>query len=724
MRTKGRFEVNRKERRAGQAAGRTGNSPKPVGQVSFVDELRTLGDREAQAGRLTKAEGFYRQALVREPDDATTLHRLGDALLAQERAGEAAASYQRALKVHPDNANALINLGEALYSLGRRDEAIASWQQAQAASPRHPLPAMNLGIAHIQQGKYQEAVVQFRRATELDPNSVEARTNLARAYVVGGDALAALKTIWGALALRETQDAKAVFAECLRRFRFTADMPEIRGAVARAITEAWARPDDISAAAIDLVRKSPALAACMARVAGEELWPPEQRRAIERDPLLRALMQSAPICDFDLERFLTSARGELLRQALASAHSVDPATLEFCCALARQCFINEYVYALDADEAAEAGRLREAVEKAIGSGADVPALSLALLAAYYPMHALAGANSLPTRLWPDAVKDLVLQQIVEPLEEARLRQAIPALTAIDDAVSLAVKEQYEQNPYPRWARTPAASASQTVGQTLGFLYPQLAGRLIDRVDGCDVLVAGCGTGQQSIEVAQRYRGARVLAVDLSLASLSYAKRKTREFDIKNIDYAQADILKLGGIGRTFDVIESVGVLHHLDDPFAGWRVLISLLRPGGFMHLGLYSAIARRPIVTARAMIGERGYGNTPDYIRRFRQELAAEAGENDIKRLLRSPDFYSLSGCRDLCFHVQEHQLMLPQIKAFLAANDLEFLGFVLEADTVQRFLQSFPGASADLDCWHEFEQDNPNLFSNLYYFWVRKAG
>jgi hypothetical protein len=66
----------------------------------------------------------------------------------------------------------------------------------------------------------------------------------------------------------------------------------------------------------------------------------------------------------------------------------------------------------------------------------------------------------------------------------------------------------------------------------------------------------------------------------------------------------------------------------------------------------------------------------------------------------------------------------MLPQIKAFLAANDLEFLGFVLEADTVQRFLQSFPGASADLDCWHEFEQDNPNLFSNLYYFWVRKAG
>ena len=96
-----------------------------------------------------------------------------------------------------------------------------------------------------------------------------------------------------------------------------------------------------------------------------------------------------------------------------------------------------------------------------------------------------------------------------------------------------------------------------------------------------VLVAGCGTGSHAIIAAHRFRGARVLAVDLSLSSLTYAKRKTRELGVTNIDYAQADILRLGGIARSFDVIESVGVLHHLDDPFAGWRILLSLLRPGG-----------------------------------------------------------------------------------------------------------------------------------------------
>ena len=66
----------------------------------------------------------------------------------------------------------------------------------------------------------------------------------------------------------------------------------------------------------------------------------------------------------------------------------------------------------------------------------------------------------------------------------------------------------------------------------------------------DVLIAGCGTGQHAIETGRRFAGASVLAVDLSLTSLSYAFRKTRELGLQNIAYAQADILKLGAIGRT------------------------------------------------------------------------------------------------------------------------------------------------------------------------------
>jgi 2-polyprenyl-3-methyl-5-hydroxy-6-metoxy-1,4-benzoquinol methylase len=114
----------------------------------------------------------------------------------------------------------------------------------------------------------------------------------------------------------------------------------------------------------------------------------------------------------------------------------------------------------------------------------------------------------------------------------------------------------------------------------------------------------------------------VLAVDLSLTSLCFAQRQTRALGLTNIDYAQADILRLPSIGRMFDMIDATGVLHHLADPFAGWRALLSMLRPGGLMSLGLYSEIARRDIVYTRDFIAERGYRPTAEDIRRCRQEL------------------------------------------------------------------------------------------------------
>jgi 2-polyprenyl-3-methyl-5-hydroxy-6-metoxy-1,4-benzoquinol methylase len=49
--------------------------------------------------------------------------------------------------------------------------------------------------------------------------------------------------------------------------------------------------------------------------------------------------------------------------------------------------------------------------------------------------------------------------------------------------------------------------------------------------------------------------------------------------LENIEFAQADILELGSLGRSFDIIESVGVLHHLHDPLEGWRVLLALRGP-------------------------------------------------------------------------------------------------------------------------------------------------
>ena len=115
-------------------------------------------------------------------------------------------------------------------------------------------------------------------------------------------------------------------------------------------------------------------------------------------------------------------------------------------------------------------------------------------------------------------------------------------------------------------------------------------------DNLKILIAGCGTGQHSLLTSSRFKNSKIIAIDLSKKSLAYAKRKTEELGIENIEYYQADILDLKNTFSDFDIIESAGVLHHLEDPLSGWNSLNSLLKAGGMMKIGLYSQLARENI--------------------------------------------------------------------------------------------------------------------------------
>ena len=279
---------------------------------------------------------------------------------------------------------------------------------------------------------------------------------------------------------------------------------------------------------------------------------------------------------------------------------------------------------------------------------------------------------------------------------------MPSLTPIDDAISLKVRQQYEENPYPRWQGMAGHALPVTLPAYLRARFPHARVQLEARARSLDYLIAGCGTGRQVAQMGLSLTGIRLSAIDLSRASLGYAKRATDEMKL-DVSYAQADILSIGSAGKSFDVIDCTGVLHHMADPWAGWRALLSILRPGGCMRVALYSATAHRDIVAARAWIAERGFGPTPDDIRRCRQELLALPDGAIEKGPAKTWDFQSLSECRDLLFHVQEHRLELPQIGRFLAENGLELIGLEVDDLTQQRYAERFPGdkTKTDLDNW-----------------------
>lgn len=409
-----------------------------------------------------------------------------------------------------------------------------------------------------------------------------------------------------------------------------------------------------------------------------------------------------------------------------NAPPVTEDVLRLFAALAQQCFINEYIFACSEDELGQVKHLQDTLSAKLQSGASMTAPALLVLAAYVPLHSLAAAPTMLARTWPEAIRPVLIQQIREPQEELVLRTTIPVLTPVEDGVSQQVREQYEENPYPRWVRLPPATPRASLDEHLRNNLPLAPYRSLGKDGRIHILIAGCGTGLQAIEWGRHFPNARILAVDLSLASLAYAKRKTQQSGLKNIEYAQADILKLGSLGRPFDVIDCRGVLHYMADPMAGWRTLLKLLQPVGCMHIGLYSELARQYIVAVRGLIAERRYRPAAGDIHRFRQEVLDAGDDRPLKELLGSGDFYTMSACRDLLFHVQEHHFSLPQIQAFLEEQRLRLLGFNLPDAVLQRYTKRFPQdrALTDLRLWYGLETENPYIFQGMYQFWVQRQG
>jgi 2-polyprenyl-3-methyl-5-hydroxy-6-metoxy-1,4-benzoquinol methylase len=289
-------------------------------------------------------------------------------------------------------------------------------------------------------------------------------------------------------------------------------------------------------------------------------------------------------------------------------------------------------------------------------------------------------------------------------------------------VSSKVRAQYEENPYPRWVKIGLASKAKLISEIGDEENLHLHSKSITNVIAPDILVAGCGTGQHSIGTASRFSNCQVTAIDLSLASLAYAKRKTTELGITNVEYLQADILKLNQLKQKFDIIESVGVLHHMDEPMAGWRVLTDLLKPSGLMKIGLYSELARQHIAEVRKEITLRKVGTSEADIKKFRQSLI-ESHDEYHQRLTKSNDFFSLSTLRDLIFHVQEHRFTLPQIKNCLEKLGVKFCGF--EDKNIISNFRKFHRKELDiydLAQWHQYEENNPRSFGGMYTFWCQK--
>lgn len=159
----------------------------------------------------------------------------------------------------------------------------------------------------------------------------------------------------------------------------------------------------------------------------------------------------------------------------------------------------------------------------------------------------------------------------------------------DASVTGRIQRFYEKNPFPGYEEFDDLAALVEKAREGHFA------RLLDEQIpfGARVLECGCGTGQFSNFLGIAHR--TVFGTDLALNSLSMAEDFRRKHQLERVFFLQMNLFRPVFPPRSFDYIICNGVLHHTAQPANGFGQLARLLRPGGYLIVGLYHRYGRIP---------------------------------------------------------------------------------------------------------------------------------
>ena len=276
-------------------------------------------------------------------------------------------------------------------------------------------------------------------------------------------------------------------------------------------------------------------------------------------------------------------------------------------------------------------------------------------------------------------------------------------------VDAQVQAQYEAYPYP--VRNPREEKKHlhvvSPSQLFQLNHFVFGGRR-DLTMPLRVLVAGGGTGDAAIMLGQQMTDAGVqgtiVHLDISAASQKIARERARARALSNIEFVQGSLLDVGELSLgTFDYIDCCGVLHHLEDPLAGLRALISVLAPDGGLGIMVYGELGRIGVYHMQEML--RTLAPVED---------DASARILTAKRLIKAlpPTNWFVrngqltdhedggdTGIFDLLLHSQDRAYRVPELAALTTAAGLRITGLLPPADYDPARLLKSPALLKGLD-------------------------
>lgn len=180
--------------------------------------------------------------------------------------------------------------------------------------------------------------------------------------------------------------------------------------------------------------------------------------------------------------------------------------------------------------------------------------------------------------------------------------------------------------------------------------------------GKRVLDVGCGAGWLANTLAVHQR-ADVTGIDFNPVALNFARGVARALDLQT-EFVESDLFKFVP-DQKFDLVTSIGVLHHTPDCLGGlFHVFDKLVRPGGFAFIGLYHRLGRAPFLDHFAKLRARGADEEILY-RAFMALFNDQALD----------DTHARSWFRDQVLHPHETQHMLAEVLPVLDAARMSLI-------------------------------------------------
>ena len=671
-----------------------------------------------------KAEIIVDEAIKIKPNMANGYCIKGLILKGLKKQIESESLLKKAIEIDPKYIDAYINLGLLYKDNCEYIKAETCYMKAIEIDPNSSTAHLNLGACYKEQQFLEKAIFHTEMAIEIDHKIENGNLNLATILTEKGDYNKAFIIARKEILLNKNDEvAYHLISELMKHIILDNSIENDK----RKILKDLFNRIDISHREIyknvrNLVHEKTLETLSNKKI---DLFDSREFKLLIKDNEIIKSLKLMIFCDPLWEKALMNIRKHILLE-YSDNKKIDKEILNFLIALGIQCFLNEYVYYINQKECKKLEEIKRSLNTNTNTNREY---KIALISCYESIGSISKEieylkNYISKNIEFD---ELINLQVKDTFREKEISVGINSIGEISDKVSKKVKNQYELNPYPRWRYNSYSIARQMniISAINSEIYPnKIESEETNLADNkLNILIAGCGTGMQILE-ASRYHNCEITAIDLSISSISYAKRKTSEYGMKNINFIEMDLLDLMQLNKKFDLIECSGVLHHMKDPYKGLFNLIESLKNNGFLKLGLYSKYARQEVLKARELIEEKGIKPTHNEIRKFRYNIL----NGDLKNLssiTNWSDFYSTSMCRDLCFHTQEKCYSLIEIKNLIEEANLEFLGFTLAKDIKDKYQLNNKHLESlkDLQLWDKFEKTNPNTFREMYQFWTRKS-